>query len=120
MIFPKPVRKEKERRPMNQIGPVGKRRLALVAELKAIAAQEGWLDRCELAPVLRNWGISFARCSGPLTFCHSTKTSKRGKDPVLDREVCRGCTGHHYFSADLLAPEKTLAVVKEAIRRRIK
>lgn len=105
-------------RPLNRIGKVGKRRLALVAELTEQAREEGWLLVCEVAPVLRAKGISFARCSGPKTFAHSVKTAKRGKDPVLDREVCRSCTQHHFYVLDLLEPELTREIVTTAIRWR--
>lgn len=103
---------------MNRIGPVTKRRLALVAELKELAQAGGYLDRCEIGPILRNRGITFVRCQGPLTFAHSVKCSKRGKDAVLDREVARACTLHHYTYLDLLAPERTAEIVREAIARR--
>src|SRR5690242_12655054 len=102
--FPKPVRRERVKKPMNRIGKVGRRRLALVAELTEQATREGWINTCELTRVLRWNGVSFSSCSGPLTFCHSQKCSKRGRDPVLDREVARGCEGHHFFVLDLLPP----------------
>lgn len=109
----------KPRKPMNRIGPVAKRRLALVAELKQQAERENWHDRCEVGPILKERGLTFVRCGGPLTFAHSVKCSKRGKDPVLDRECARACQIHHYFTLDLLAPEKTADIVKTAIARRL-
>lgn len=107
-------------KPMNRVGRVAKRRLALVAELKAQAAKENWLNRCEVRPILKERGITHSKCSGPLTFAHSVKCHKRGKDPVLDRECARACTAHHYFFTDLLPPEQTAEVIREAIRRRPK
>jgi hypothetical protein len=115
MIFPKPIRKEKERRPMNKLGPVSKRRLAANKLRKPLAEE---INHCEIARILRWRGITFTRCSGPLTWAHSVKCSKRGKDPVLEQEVVRACTTHHYYFADLLKPELTAEIVRQAIELR--
>lgn len=108
------------RKPLNRIGPVTKRRLALVAELTEQAREEGWLLVCEVAPVLRAKGITFVRCMGPLTFAHSVKCHKRGLDPDLDHETARSCELHHYEYLDKLKPEQTKEIVREAIERRKK
>lgn len=108
----------KPRKALNRIGPVTKRRLALVAELTEQATREGWLNICEVAPVLRAKGISFRNCGGAKTFAHSVKCHKRGKDAVLDREVARCCSQHHFYLLDLLPPEQTAEVVRAAIARR--
>jgi len=108
----------KPAKPMNRVGKVAKRRLALVEDLKERAASEGWLKKCEVGPILKEKGITFTRCFGPLTFAHSVKCSKRGKDPELDREVARCCWNHHAFYLDVLPPEQTAAIVRLAIQRR--
>jgi hypothetical protein len=108
----------KPNKPLARVGKVARRRLALVEELKEQARAEGWIDRCEIGPILKERGITFVRCSGPKTFAHSVKCSKRGKDPVLDRETARSCQTHHYYALDLLAPEQTAEIVREAIKRR--
>lgn len=89
--FPKPVKAERQRRPMrrsakriNRVGPVTKHRLKIVAELTKVATEEGWLNTCEVGRVLRNLGITFVRCLGDLEFAHSVKCSPRGYDPMLD------------------------------------
>ena len=112
--------RQKQRKPMNmnRIGPVAKRRLALVAELTGQAVREGWFARCEVGTILVERGLTDQPCMGEKTFAHSMKAHKRGRDPVLDREVIRACTFHHYSVLDLLNPALTLEIVREAIRRR--
>lgn len=105
----------KPRKPMNRSGKVTRRRLALVAELTETAKSEGWYDRCEVAEVLRARGITFRRCSGMLTFAHSVKSSPRGLDHDLDREVARACWTHHAYCLDLLPPAQTAEIVRQAI-----
>lgn len=106
---------------LRHIGKVGRRRLATVAELRKEAVRAGWIDICELRPILLERGLLDQfnlNCLGDLEFCHSEKTSPRGSDPVLDKEVCRGCTLHHHSILDLLRPAETAEIVREAIRRR--
>lgn len=111
MMLPKPTPKPKIRKPMNRIGPVGRRRLAANKKRPEI-------NHCEIGPILKQRGITFVRCLGDLTWAHSVKAHKRGRDPELEKEVARSCETHHYYVLDLLRPELTAEIVREAIRRR--
>lgn len=111
--WPKPTSPRKARKPMNKIGKVSKRRLAANKARKPLAEQIG---RCEVGPILKARGITFRNCLGDLTWAHSRK--HRGNDPVLEEEVARCCTLHHYYVLDLLPPAQTAEIVREAIRLR--
>lgn len=114
--FPKPIRREKVKKGLNKLGPVGRRRLEANKKRKPLADT---INFCEIGPILRNRGISFVRCDNePLTWAHSVKCSKRGRDPILEDETARSCWRHHAFVLDLLKPELTAEIVREAIRRR--
>jgi hypothetical protein len=120
-VFPKPKKEDrvKPRKNLRPIGKVGRERLNVVTELTEQAALEGWLNTCEVCPVLfEHKLIESPRCSGSLTFAHSQKSHKRGSDPKLNREVARCCQPRHYFVLDLLNPELTRQIVLEAISRR--
>lgn len=115
---PKPTRKEKQKTPLRKIGKVGRERLDVVAELTKQAASEGWLNHCEIGPVLVEHNLAEAECFGPLTFAHSQKAHKRGSNPELARQVTRACEGHHFYTLDLLPSMLTEKLVLEAIARR--
>jgi len=121
-MWPKPVRKEKVRKPLNQLGPVGKRRLA--ANKRRKLENPEWMNRCEIAPILRNRGITFTRCFGDLEWAHARK--KRSKNapvgsPEHEDTVIRACQLHHRTYCDeLMKADDACSVFMEAIRRRIK
>lgn len=117
--IPKPVKAERKRKPMNKIGKVGRAKLDIVAELTEQAMREGWIDRCEVCPVLFEHKLvdTLACPYGPLTFAHSWK--HRGGDYKLDREVARCCEPRHFYVLDLLPPKLTHQIVLEAIARRV-
>lgn len=127
--FSKPTKVRRERRrlkrvalkrstkPMNKIGVVRRRRRKVSRELTAEAKRNGH-DYCELAPVLRDFGIDNSSCFFGLENCHSVKCSERGSDPVLDRETARGCGWHHKDVLDHQTHEVQARVVREAIARR--
>ena len=111
-----------KRTPLKRIGKVGKKRLAASKRFRREREKAG-RQSCEIASILRERGIDTGPCIGPLTAAHSLKTSARadyhGKERErLDNEVCDACERHHYFVLDLLAPQRTLDIVREAIRRR--
>ncbi len=123
MPFNKPLKQLRSPRrmrrgttPISPIGTVGRAHLALNVELTKQAREEDWFHICELRPVLVEFGLAGRRCSGPLTFAHSRK--HRGNDPVLDREVARGCEGHHFYVLDELHPRLQERIVRECISRR--
>lgn len=106
---------------LRALGKVGRRRLAANKARKATHVE--WLDHCEIGPILRNRGITFVRCMGPLEFCHARKGHHRIKKaeigtPEHEDTVARGCSLHHESYLDLLPPEQTCEIVLEAIRRR--
>jgi hypothetical protein len=110
------------RKRLNPVGKVGRRRIGVSRELTAEAKQNGH-DFCELAPILREFGIDDSPCLGPLTNAHSVKTSARmeyhgAERERLERESARGCKRHHYFSTDLKDHETQAKIVRAAIARR--
>lgn len=119
-MFPKPIRREKQRKKLNPLGKVGKRRLANNKARKA--ADLPWMNICEVAPVLRNWGITFTRCFGDLEWAHARK--KRSKHaavgtPEHEDTVIRACELHHRkYCDELLKADVACRVFMEAIRRR--
>jgi hypothetical protein len=125
VTYPKPLRQPRISSPLKRAGKLrhlgkrGRERLRLNSELHAQASLEGWHSVCEIAPILRERGIDDSACFGDLTFAHSMKAHKRGRDPVLDREVCRACTHHHFYQLDLLKPALTRELVLAAIARRV-
>lgn len=118
-MFPKPVKRQKQQRRMKPIGRVGRAKLTLHAELVEAAERGGYLDRCEVCPVLFEHKLvdTLACPYGPLTFAHSWK--HRGGDYKLDREVARCCEPRHFYVLDLLPPKLTHQIVLEAIARRV-
>lgn len=81
------------------------------------AIEGGW-NFCEGAPVMRDLGIDYSPCLGPLENAHSVKSVHRGKDPVLDTETARICRWHHQGVLDLKSHAVQARVVREAIKRR--
>lgn len=118
---PKPEpRGRKPRKPLNPLGKVGKRRLAANARRKA--ENPPWMNICEVAPILRQRGITFTRCYGDLEWAHARK--KRSKhaavgSPEHHDTVIRACQLHHRTYLDeLMKADDACAVFMEAIRRR--
>ena len=103
---------------MKRTGKKSKRNLKLVSELKRQATKEGWIDRCEIGPILMERGLTTQGCFGDLTMAHSVKYHKRLSNPVLDRETARSCEYHHFFCLDELKPALTKEIVRDAIARR--
>lgn len=124
-MFPKPLRREKVRKPMKRQGRKGLANQQKARARRVKARAEGWLI-CEIRPILleRDLDVIANQCQGEITLCHSLKTSARlvlngPEREAADNECCGGCEGHHYFTLDLLAPETTASIVREAIRRRV-
>jgi len=118
--FPKPVRKEKVKRRINPIGPVGKRRLA--ANKRRKAENPPYFNICKVAPILRERSITFTRCYGDLEWAHARK--KRSKHaavgtPEHEDTVIRACSWHHRkYLDELMKADDACSVMMEAIRRR--
>lgn len=96
--------------------------------LRAQAEAEGWLNVCEIRPLLVERGFVSAddRCQGRLTFCHARTRTRRSAgaplgSPEHELTVCRGCERHHYYVLDIpstVSRDEACEIVMEAIRRR--
>lgn len=111
----------KPNKPMRKVGKVGLRRLEANKQRKEQFA--AILKVCEIAPILREKGITFTRCRGPMTWAHARKRHRRSKKavegtPEHEETIIRACENHHYFYLDVLPPDQTCELVMLAIRRR--